>query len=552
MLQRLHLRDFVIVDDADIEFGAGFSALSGETGAGKSILLDALGLVMGARADASMVREGADRADINATFATSEAFEAWLVERDLAGDPGQLMLRRVVDADGRSRAFVNGHPATNAQLRELGERLVDIHGQHAAQSMLRAEGQRELLDAFAGIGDEVRILGRLHAAWRAAAAELWTAESNERELALERERLEWQAGELLRLRLVAGEWDELNVEQKRLSNAAALIEGSRGIAQALAEDDDAMSSRLYQLAQKLKPLAALDPALETCVEMLGVAQIQIDEAAATLSAYADRVDLDPERLDALDGRISALLGAARRLRLTPEALPAELGRLQASLERLTMASDVEALRIRMEACRAAYDTAAMVVSDKRHAAAEHLVQGVDENIQQLGMAGGRLQIAIERGEPGTAGIDKVEFRIAGHAGATPRPLAKVASGGELSRVGLAIAVLAATANPVPTLIFDEADAGVGGAVAEIIGTMMRRLGESRQVLCVTHLPQVAAKAHRHFAVSKARHAGRTVSRIAPLERAARVEEIARMLGGMEITMTTRKHARELLAADAQR
>jgi DNA repair protein RecN (Recombination protein N) len=547
MLLALRLRDFVIVDALDIEFSPGFTVLTGETGAGKSILLDALSLAMGGRADAGVVREGAARADISATFRSSEALDAWLAERALAGDPGCVLLRRVIDADGRSRALVNGNPATAALLRELGEQLVDIHGQHAAQSLLRPDGQRRLLDAYAGLADDARGLGEAWSAWRALARDIEAAEGGQRELALERERLAWQAGELERLRLAPGEWDELNEEQKRLSHAASLIEGTRGAAEALSDSDDALSSRLHQLLQRLRPLAAIDERLREALELLDGAAIQIDEAASALSAYAERVDLDPARLEQTEQRIGAVFEAARRLRLSPAAIPAELEAMQQRLRQLEAAQDLDALRARMQAARSRYDTLASALSAARRKAARRLSEGVSQHLAGLGMAGGRLQIACEAADPSASGIDQVEFRVAAHAGATPRPLAKVASGGELSRIGLAISVMAAQANPVPTQIFDEADAGVGGAVADAIGELMRRLGDDRQVLCVTHLPQVAAKAHQHFRVSKEAVGAGVCSRIEELDRSARIEELARMLGGAGITATTRKHARELLA-----
>jgi DNA repair protein RecN (Recombination protein N) len=547
MLLALRLRDFVIVDELELEFGPGFTVLSGETGAGKSILLDALQLALGARADSGAVREGATRADVAAEFRTDPWLDAWLAERDLAGDPGVVLLRRVVEADGRSRALVNGQPATAALLREIGERLLDVHGQHAAQSLLRPDGQRLLLDGFAGLEAEVQAVGAAHAEWRDAQRRLDEVEHHARELALERERLEWQAAELAQLKLAPGEWEELGAEQKRLANAAALIEGAAGAAQALSEDDDAIASALAQVLQRLRPLAPIDERLKEAVEMLDGAAIQVDEAASALSSYAQRVDLDPQRLAEVEQRIAAVFSTARKFRLAPEAIPAELERLQSRLAELAASQDVDALRARAGSLRKAYDTAASGLSARRRDAAARLSHGVSELIGELGMAGGRLEVLVEASEPSASGADRVEFRVAGHAGATPRSLAKVASGGELSRIGLAIAVLAAQANPVPTLIFDEADAGIGGAVAEVVGGLMRRLGESRQVLCVTHLPQVASKAHQHLAVTKHSSGGRTVSRVKPLDRAARVEEIARMLGGMEITATTRKHARELLA-----
>jgi DNA repair protein RecN (Recombination protein N) len=547
VLLSLRLRDFVIVDEVELEFGPGFTVLSGETGAGKSILLDALALAMGGRADAGVVRETAQRADIAASFRSSEALERWLSERSLGGDPGTVLLRRVVEADGRSRALINGNPATATLLRELGEQLVDIHGQHASQSMLRPDGQRLLLDAFAGLGEQTRAVGAAWTAWRTVARELEAAETGQRELALERDRLAWQVGELERLRIAPGEWETLNEEQKRLAHAASLIEGTQGAADALTESDEAVSGRLHQLLQRLRPLAVIDARLGEAVELLDSAAIQIDEAASTLAAYAERVDLDPERLQQTEQRISAVFEAARRLRLAPEAIAETLETMQARLGELEAAQDIDRLRGKADQARAQYDALASTLSAARSAAAKRLSEGVSAHLGGLGMAGGRLAIHIGNSEPSSSGIDAVEFRVAAHAGATPRSLAKVASGGELSRIGLAISVLAAQANPVPTLIFDEADAGVGGAVADAIGDLMRRLGADRQVLCVTHLPQVAAKANRHYRVSKETAKGRTTSRIDLLDRAGQVEEIARMLGGAEVTATSRKHARELIA-----
>ena len=547
MLLALSLRDFVIVDTLEVSFDAGFSVLTGETGAGKSILLDALGLAMGARADASVVRDGASRADICAQFRCSAALDAWLAERDLAGDPGTVLLRRVVESDGRSRALINGHPATAALLRELGEALLDIHGQHAAQSLLRGGGQRALLDAFAGLTDAVRGVSEAWSAWRTLARDLESAEAGERNLVAERERIAWQVEELARLAMRPGEWAELDEEQKRLSHAASLIEGTRGAADALADSDDALASALHQAVQRLRPLAAIDPRLAEPLTLLEGAAIQVDEAASALSAYADRIELDPQRLEQVEQRISAIFQTARRLKLTPDEVPATLESLQAELARIESASDLDALRARVAQARARYDEVATKLSAARSEAAKRLSQGVTGRMSDLGMAGGRFEIACERGEAASTGIDTIEFLVAPHAGGTPRPLAKVASGGELSRIGLAISVIAAQANPVPTLIFDEADAGVGGAVADAIGLLMRTLGDDRQVLCVTHLPQVAARAHHHYRVSKAAAGERVVSRVEVLARAARVEEIARMLGGAEITATTRKHARELIA-----
>jgi len=546
MLTALRLRDFVIVEAIDLEFGPGFSVLSGETGAGKSILIDALGLALGARADQSVVREGAGRADITASFAIDARIEAWLSERELAGDPGSVLARRLVEADGRSRALINGHPATAAQLRELGEMLVEVHGQHASQAMLRADGQRALLDRFAGAATDLAALGQLHARWRGIEREIEQIEGGEREIALERDRLSWQVDELSRIAPIEGEWEALEQEQKRLAHAATLIDGSRVIADALSDADDAVCSQLQLLLQRLRSLAALDERLRPAIEMLESASIQADEAASTLSNYAERGELDPERLSAVEQRIGLLFAAGRKFRLAPAQLPGELDTLRDRLGSLTRAVDAEALAKQRDDARADYDRLAASISARRSKAATALSKGVSQRIGRMGMQGGRFEIFLDRGEPTAHGIDRVEFRVAGHAGATPRALGKVASGGELSRISLAISELAAQANPVPTLIFDEADAGVGGAVAEVVGELMRRLGEDRQVLCVTHLPQVAAKANEHFSVAKVQHADRTTSLIEYLDRNRRIEEIARMLGGKEITATTRKHARELL------
>ncbi|MCL4746358.1 MAG: DNA repair protein RecN [Burkholderiaceae bacterium] len=548
MLQALRLRDFVIVDSLEIVFGPGFSVLSGETGAGKSILLDALALACGARADVSVVREGAQRADICAEFSCDAPLEAWLAEHELAGDPGVVLLRRVIDADGRTRALVNGLPATATLLREIGERLFDVHGQHAAQSLLRADGQRELLDAHAGASAALAAVSGAFAALRAATRDLDETERDARELGLERERLQWQVGELSRLRLAEGEWESLEAEQQRLAHAASLIDAARGAVDALTQGEDTVGARVHHVLHRLRQVLEVDATLREPLELLESAAIQLDEAASQLSDYAQRVDLDPERLEQVEARIAAIFDAARKFRLAPGEIPAALARFGERLEQLEAARDAQRLRARVAALRTDYEQAAAALSGARSAAARSFAAGVSALFAELGMAGGMLEVELERAEASATGIDRVEFRVAAHAGSTPRTLAKVASGGELSRIGLAIAVLAAQSNPVATLIFDEADAGIGGAVAEVVGALMRRLGEHRQVLCVTHLPQVAAQAHNQYAVSKASVGGATLTRVQLLDRAERVEEIARMLGGTEITATTRRHARELLAS----
>ena len=546
MLVRLSLRDFAIVEQAEIDFKTGFSALSGETGAGKSILLDALGLALGDRAEQGNVREGAARAEISAEFEIDGLFDQWLAEHDLQGDEGLLIARRVVDADGRSRAFVNGHPVTATQLRELGERLIDIHSQHATQRILKPEGQRELLDRFAGLGDAVASVAHDFNEWRAAEARLEAALGDQKIIGLERERLEWKLGELAQLKLAPGEWEELNQDQKRLAHAAALIEGAQSVVRALTDSEPSIESQIGQLLHKLRPLSVIDAGLADAIECLDSASIQLREASNACSDYAARIDLDPERLEQLERRISQVFGTARRMKLAPEALSEELRQTEERLAQLQEAGNVELLRARVGAAEQLFMQSAKRLSSQRQKIAVKFAQAVSKHLQHLGMKGSTFQIAIETALPARHGIDRIEFRLAGHAGSTPKPVSKVASGGELSRIGLAIAVEAAQANPLPTLIFDEADAGVGGAVAEVIGGLMRQLGESRQVLCVTHLPQVAARAHQQFSVRKVSDGQRSSSQVHPLSANDRVEEIARMLGGIAITSTTRKHARELL------
>src|SRR5690606_3074385 len=548
MLESIRLRDFVIIDAAEVEFAEGFCVLTGETGAGKSILIDALGLALGARADAGTVRQGAARADITASFRIDEQTARWLAERELDGDEGRVLLRRVIDADGRSKALVNGHPATAAMLREIGSRLIEIHGQHASQSLLRPEGQRALLDAHAGLGELLRQTGQAWARLREARAELEAAEAASRDNQLERERIAWQVDEIARLDPVAGEWPSLAEDHARLSHAAELIDAAQQASDALAGEDDAVSTRLHRILSRLRGLLGADPRLADVVEMLDSAAIQVDEAASELAGYASRIELDPQRLDAIDQRMAALHSTARKLRLEPETLADELARPRADPEPVDRAQDHDALRQRVAEAQADYDALAGALSAKRRAAVRPLERQVTEAIREFGMAGGRLRIVIEASEPGPGGIDRVEFLVAGHAGVEPRPIGRVAAGGELSRVALGIAVSAAEANPVPTLIFDEADAGVGGAVADAIGARMRALGESRQVLCVTHLPQVAARAHHQYRVSKSTRDATTTSRIGKVEGEERVEEIARMLGGAKLTGAGREHARELLAA----
>ena len=554
MLHTLSIRDFVIVDTIELEFSAGFSVLTGETGAGKSILIDALTLAPGGRGDASVVREGAAKADITADFSVSEVAQAWLVAHEFANDDGGALLRRVIDNAGRSKAYINGIPATAAQLRELGDMLVDIHGQHAHQSLLKSEAQRALLDGQAtareaGAEQDARQVAALHKRWRALVRQREEFETNAANVLYERERLEWQVGELEKLAAKPGEWTEITNEHSRLSHAASLLEGAQEALSLISESEDhPIVSQLSALNQKLGKLVSVDAELQPIVDLIESSRIQLQESVYALNNYLDRVELDPERLHQLDARMEAMHSTARKFRVTPEELPEEHAKLSEKLQHLADASDIEGL-LRQEAkIEAEYRDVAGRLSDTRRAAALELGQAVTRAMQELSMTGGSFEIALNPCEPAAHGLEQVEFLVAGHAGTAPRSLAKVASGGELARIALAISVITSHATTTPTLIFDEVDSGIGGAVAEVVGRLLKRLGQGRQVLCVTHLPQVASQANQHFQVAKRTlDNGKTASRIDMLDAKARVEEVARMLGGLEITATTRKHARELLA-----
>lgn len=548
MLRTLSIRDFVIVDAIELDLAAGFTVFTGETGAGKSILIDALALALGGRGDASVVREGAARADITAEFAANAEAAAWLTDNEFTGDDGAVLLRRVIDNAGRSKAYINGIAATATQLRDIGELLVDIHGQHAHQSLLKADAQRQLLDTQAGLQDEARAVNAAWKAWRALAKQREEIENNARSVLLERERLEWQVGELEKLAPRPGEWDEVNHEYSRLSHAATLIDGAQEALTAISEaEDDPILARLTSLTQKLTKLADIDEALKPVLEVLEPARIQLQESVYALNDYLGRLELDPQRLQEVEARMGELHVAARKFHVEPEALPAELETLSAQLQQLADASDLDALKAQEEKLKSAYMTAAQKLSKARMKAAKALSEAVTAAMQDLSMAGGRFEVALHAGEPAAYGLEQIEFLVAGHTGTQPRSLVKVASGGELARISLAISVITSSATATPTLIFDEVDSGIGGGVAEVVGRLLRRLGQDRQVLCVTHLPQVASQANQHFQVSKRNVGGKTVSSIDVLGAAARVEEVARMLGGLEITATTRKHARELLA-----
>ena len=553
MLQTLALRDFVIVDQLELDFSAGFTVLTGETGAGKSILLDALGLVLGERADSSQIREGSNRAEISALFRIDSQqvghFNQWLDDQGFATeDAGQsLLLKRTVESNGRSRAFINGSVATLVQLREAGDQLVDIHGQHAHQLLLKGGAQRELLDRHAGLLPTAVEVAQAFKILSDSRRLLAQAENAGQDIERERERLEWQLEELTELSPQEGEWDHIQVEHARLANGAKIISGCQEAIDLLSDSDGSVESALSKASSNMGALAQHDAALAEVSQALESAQIQIDEAVHSLNRYLQKLDLDPERLGQVEERMQALHTAARKYRTEANALPHLLLETTDRLEALTASQNIEALREKVKQEEAAYLKLAKQLSQKRSKAALDLGKLVTAAMQDLSMAGGQLEISlIPLSEGGSNGLEQIEFLVAGHAGSTPRSLAKVASGGELARISLAISVITSKASFTPTLIFDEVDAGIGGAVAETVGTLLRQLGESHQILCVTHLPQVAAQGNHHLKVSKSQSGEKTLSQVSPLARADRVEEVARMLGGATITDTTRRHARELL------
>jgi DNA repair protein RecN (Recombination protein N) len=547
VLRALEVRNFVIVETASLELQKGFTVLTGETGAGKSILVDAIELLVGGRADPGLVREGAERAELSAEFdiESQPGLASWLQQCDLAGDPGSLILRRTIDAAGRSRCFINGHAATLAQLREAGEFLVDIHGQHVHQSLLRAAAQRELLDAHAEAQALARETAEAYRDWKRLEALAVEAQKNYAAREAERAELEESAKELKKLALREGEWDLVTAEHARLAHGSSLLAGAQSALEALTEAEGACVAQLAALASRMKSLSEHDRALTAVVELLESAEAQAAEAVRELRHYASRVELDPEALREAEARIEALHAAARKHRVRPEELPGRLAELQTRLAELELAVNPEALKREVAAMRARYEAAARKLSARRASGAQTLAKSVSTTMQQLAMAGGSFNIELKAlAEAGAGGAEEIEFQVSSHPSLPLRPLARVASGGELSRISLAIQMVAAKASPIATLVFDEIDSGIGGAVAETIGRSLRKLGKERQVLCVTHLPQVAASGDEQWTVTKSSSRGKVRVEAARLNHAARVEELARMLGGSE--STARKHAAVLL------
>ncbi|UOD51358.1 DNA repair protein RecN [Orrella daihaiensis] len=549
MLRELSVRDFVIVKTACLRLERGFHVLTGETGAGKSILIDALSLVLGARATSDVVRPGAERADIHAIIEPTATVMQWLKANDLDQNDDELILRRVIDQHGKSRAYINGAPVTVTQLREIGEQVVDIHGQHAHQSLMRAEAQRDLLDEHLQLSDQRAAIRNQWNAWQTIRQKLEQATQGAAKIAEQLEVLSWQVKELEQLAPKAGEWQQVSEEHARLSNGQALIDASATALAAIDDDEAGAQRTLARAIDQIRHAARHDARLTDILQSLESADIALSQARSDLNHYVDDLELDPQRLAELDQRMQALFSAARKYRCEPEQLPETFDQIKAKLHSMTADQDLAALQAQASAAQAQYETHAQVLHQARIKGAKTLAKTVTQKMQSLGMPGGRFVIEIEPSTPSAHGSDRVTFLVSGHEGVAPSSLSKVASGGELSRISLALSVVASQATHIPTLVFDEVDSGVSGAVAEMVGRLLNQLGANHQVLCVTHLPQVAACAQHHFRVAKLKtKADGVTSSIDLLDDSGRIEAIAELLGGVDITDTTRSHAKELLAS----
>ncbi len=543
-LKSISLRDFVIVRTLDLDLAGGFTVLTGETGAGKSILIDALQLALGARADAGVVREGAQRCEISAEFDSPPALGDWLDQAGFAATD-TLLLRRTIDAQGKSRAWINGSAATASQLKDIADKLVDIHGQHAWQSLTRPDAVRGLLDSYGRITTER--LSRVWQSWRQAQKALTDARSAQDSLQRERERLAWQIAELDKLAPGKDEWTEINAQHSRLSNAQTLRDAVQATLNVLADAEQNATSLLGRAVNALQSQSHIEPQFNALADVLGSALAQTEDAVHSLNSYARHAELEPQRLNELDERLGLWVSLARRYKRQPADLPELLASWRAELQKLDEATDLVLLETLEKQARAAYADEAKATTKLRAKAAPALAKAITQAMQGLGMQGGKFDVALTTlDQPAQHGLEQAEFLVAGHSGTTPRPVGKVASGGELSRIALAIAVTTSQLGEAQTLIFDEVDSGVGGAVAETVGRLMKQLGKDRQVMAVTHLPQVAACSDQHLVVAKLTDKGQTFSTVEPVTGEARVAEIGRMLGGERLSNTTLAHAKEML------
>ena len=547
MLRALSIRDYVIVERLDLELSAGFTALTGETGAGKSILIDALLLALGGRADPAALRAGAQRAEVSADFEVGPQVDEWLRQADLNEEEGACLVRRTIDAGGRSRGFVNGRPATAAQLRDLGQMLVDVHGQHDHQLLLRPDRQRALLDSYGNAIWIARDVAMMFHHWRRLTEQRAAREQSQASSARERELLAHEIKELETLAFEPQQWEEDQSEQRRLAHAQELIASVNECAEILDESPQSASASLSHAAGKLAEAASLDPALEDARRAVETASVHASEAAHELRRYLQGLEVDPSRLADVDARIRAVFDGARKYRVEPAGLPEALEERRRRLADLGGDESPEKLREQEAMAETAYREKAKELTRARRAAAQKLAKEVTASMQKLAMPGGRLEVALESlAQPSAGGLESVELRVAAHEGQPLGPLSRVASGGELSRLSLAVQVLMSAEASVPTLIFDEVDAGIGGAVAEVVGRLLQSLGRHHQVLSVTHLAQVAVHAREQLRVAKKSGPHGAIASVEALDAEERVAEVARMLGGLKITEATRRHASEML------
>lgn len=548
MLLTLSLRDFVIVENLNLDFQSGFTVLTGETGAGKSITLDAIGLLLGDKADYSQVRSGAKEAQLSALFDISylPVLKAELYEQGLLNDgEEELSIRRIIDAKGKSRSFINNQAVTLAQLKAVGGQLIDIHGQNAHHSLNQEAAQRELLDAFAGSKAQAETVRQLYQNWANAKKALQEAQEHADAVIIERERLEWQFNELSQLDVKQGEWETLSQSHDSLAHSAELLQAAEEVGSKI-DGDNGIQRHIYQCQKLLTNLQNIEPRFAESLNMLASIEAELGEISANMRDVAGRSDINPNELAAQEQRMGELMGMARKYRIEPEQLPQKLAEIEEHLQSLQAAADLEALAQTVARNLAEYQEAAHILSAMRHQAAGRLGEETTENMQHLAMKGARFDIVLLPSSPTAHGLEQVQFQVAANKGNPPRPLNKVASGGELARISLALQVVTSQYTQIPTLIFDEVDTGIGGGVAEMVGKALRALGKKHQVLAVTHLPQVASCGENHWRVCKHSEGGQTVSEISMLDDNQRIGEIARMLGGEVITETTRRHAAELL------
>lgn len=558
MLRQISIRNFVIADRIDLDALPGFTVLTGETGAGKSMLIDALTLVLGERGDANLIRLGCERAEISVDFDISRLapLVQWLNDNDLQGEPDSCLLRRIIESNGRSRNYINGHAVTLQQMRMVGEYLIAIHSQHAHQQLLQKDAQRELLDAFAGCGELAKAVESAYQHWKNCQQLRINMEERAAELLDKRDQLESQLTELSALNFSLTEWQQLQTDHSRLSHLAALMETAEMAINALSDCESPVLGQLNAVVTQLQNMQEYDQQLQPIADLLESGHIQVRESLYELKHYRQNLELDPQALQQIEQRMSAIYAAARKFRVNPEQLPVLMESLSQQLEALGADADIDRLQAHETAAWSAYRQHASELTAIRQQAGEALSRQVTGMMQTLAMEGGQFSVALIALEQGSAdGLEHIEFQVAAHQGLPLRPLAKVASGGELSRISLAIQVVTSKIGVVPTLVFDEVDVGIGGKVAEIVGQLLKKLGQERQVLCITHLPQVAAAGDQQWQVVKTAGSGEgtpVVSQISILDPQQRVEEIARMLGGAHITETTRRHAAEMLQSGAKR